>query len=437
MIKVRPTYSEIVELDRDSKVQRGLQMWRAAKEDSLGCFISVSSAPPRPDSGPLSGLVFGVKDNIDVQGFTTTLGSLLGDPLPQAESADVVRSVADLGAVCLGKQNLGELATDAYTMNPHFGTTLNPWDTGRIVGGSSGGSAAAIAAGIVDFAFGSDSGGSVRIPASMCGIAAFRPSQSPRWQKGLVGGAWSIDSIGLMGTTLSDLHWLVRQARLVPAGSSGLDEPVRIGVVIDGSMGAVRSDVADVVEDAVSQLKENRRLQIETLRLGGLELSVFVAAVIAYVDLGAQHAGSIRSRPQDYGEPARHIFRLGNLFSGADYVTAGRMRQLIIDRYREATDGLDLVVTPTLPVTAPLIGEDPIVPGDDNRLGLFSVIRFTALANLTGVPSASIPIGLSDEGLPVGLQVMGRRHADMRMLAAAEIVEETVGQHLQPPSYTG
>lgn len=436
MIKARPTYSEIVELDRDSKVQRGLQMWRAAKEDSLGCFISVSSAPPQPDSGPLSGLVFGVKDNIDVEGFTTTLGSLLGDPLPQAESAEVVGSVADLGAVCLGKQNLGELATDAYTMNPHFGTTLNPWDTGRIVGGSSGGSAAAIAAGIVDFAFGSDSGGSVRIPASMCGIAAFRPSQSPRWQRGLVGGAWSIDSIGLMGTTLSDLHWLVRQARLVPAGSSGSDEPVRIGVVIDGSMGAVRSDVADVVEVAVSQLKENPRLQIETLRLGGLELSVFVAAVIAYVDLGAQHAGSIRSRPQDYGEPARHIFRLGNLFSGADYVTAGRMRQLIIDRYREATEGLDLVVTPTLPVTAPLIGEDPIVPGDDNRLGLFSVIRFTALANLTGVPSASIPIGLSEEGLPVGLQVMGRRHADMRMLAAAEIVEETVGQHLQPPSYS-
>ena len=365
------------------------------------------------------------------------MGSLFGDPLPQAESAEVVRSVADLGAVCLGKQNLGELATDAYTMNPHFGTTLNPWDTRRIAGGSSGGSAAAIAAGIVDFAFGSDSGGSVRIPASMCGIAAFRPSQSSRWQKGLVGGAWSIDSIGLMGPTLSDLHWLVRQAHLVPSFSSGLNEPLRIGVVVDGSMGAVRSDVADVVEAAVSRLKSNPGLQIEKLRLGGLELGVFVAAVIAYVDLGAQHASTIRSRPQDYGEPARHIFRLGNLFSGTDYVTAGRMRQLIIDRYLEAAGMFDLVVTPTLPVTAPLIGEDPLIPGDDNRLGLFSLIRFTALANLTGIPSASIPIGLSEDGLPVGLQVMGHRHGDMRMLAVAETVEETVGQHLQPPSYTG
>ena len=433
----RPTYSGVVELDQDSKVLRCRQMWKAAKDDALSCFISLINNPPEPRPGPLSGLVFGVKDNIDVEGFTTTLGSLFGEPLPQAESAEVVRSVADLGAVCLGKQNLGELATDAYTMNPHFGTTLNPWDTRRSVGGSSGGSAAAIAAGIVDLAFGSDSGGSVRIPASICGIAAFRPSQSSRWQKGLVGGAWSIDSIGLMGPTLSDLHWLVRQAHLVPSSSSRLSEPLRIGVVMDGSMGAVRSDVADVFEVAVHRLKNNPRLRIEKLCLGGLELSVFVAAVIAYVDLGAQHARTIRSRPQDYGLPARHIFRLGNLFSGADYVTAGRMRQLIVDRYLEAASTFDLVVTPTLPVTAPLIGEDPVIPGDDNRLGLFSLIRFTALANLTGIPSASIPIGLSDNGLPVGLQVMGHRHGDMRMLAAAEIIEETVGQHLQPPAYTG
>ena len=437
MISVRPTYSEIVALDQDSQVQRSRQMWKSAERDSLCCFISVIDSPPEPGGGPLSGLVFGVKDNIDVEGFITTLGSLLGDPLPQAESAEVVRSVEDLGAVCLGKQNLGELATDAYTMNPHFGTTLNPWDTKRIVGGSSGGSAAAIAAGIVDFAFGSDSGGSVRIPASMCGIAAFRPSQSARWQKGLVGGAWSIDSIGLMGTTLSDLHWLVRQAHLLPLSSSGSSEPLRVGVVMDGSMGAVRSDVADVFDVAVRRLKEDPRLRIEKLQLGGLELGVLVAAVIAYVDLGAQHADTIRSQPQKYGAPARHIFRIGNLFSGTDYVTAGRMRQLIIDRYLEAASGFDLVVTPTLPVTAPVIGEDPVVPGDDSQLGLFSLIRFTALANLTGVPSASIPIGLSDDGLPVGLQVMGHRHRDMMMLAAAEIIEEAVGQHLLPPIYTG
>ena len=437
MTRVRPTYSDVVALDQDSKVQRIRRMWTSARQDSLCCFISVVDSPPDPGQGALSGLVFGVKDNIDVEGSVTTLGSLVGDPLPQAESAEVVRSVADLGAVFLGKQNLGELATDAYTINPHFGTTLNPWDTRRIVGGSSGGSAAAIAAGIVDFAFGSDSGGSVRIPASMCGIAAFRPSQSARWQKGLVGGAWSIDSIGLMGSTLFDLHWLVRQARLVPPSSAGSSEPLRVGVVMDDSMGAVRSDVADVFAIAVRRLQKDPRLRIEKLRLGGLELGVLVAAVIAYVDLGAQHADSIRSRPQDYGAPARHIFRLGNLFSGTDYVTAGRMRRLIIDRYLAAAGGFDLVVTPTLPVTAPVIGEDPVIPGDDNELGLFSLIRFTALANLTGVPSASIPIGLSDDGLPVGLQVMGHRHGDMRMLAAAEIIEETVGQHLQPPSYAG
>jgi aspartyl-tRNA(Asn)/glutamyl-tRNA(Gln) amidotransferase subunit A len=431
------SFDQTVELDRDSKSQRIDRRWEAARDDSLNCFISISEAAPPLPEGPLTGLVFGVKDNIDVEGFPTTLGSLLGDPNPQTGSADVVRTVQELGATCIGKQNLGELATDAYTINPHYGTTLNPWDTTRMVGGSSGGSAAAVAAGLVDFAFGSDSAGSVRIPASMCGIAAFRPSHSMRWQQGLVGGAWSIDSIGLMGPSLGDLHWLVRQADFVPALPSASSEPVRVGVVTDDSMGAVHSDVADVFGPAVDRLKEDPRLRIEEIRLDGLELGPFVAAVIAYVDLGAQHAASIRRQPQDYGEPARHIFRLGNLFSGNDYVTAGRMRQLIVDRYREATEGVELVVTPTLPVTASLIGDDPVVPGDDTQLALFCVIRFTALANLAGIPSASIPIGLSAAGLPVGLQVMGRRHEDARMLAAGDLIEEIAGQHLQPPGWVG
>jgi aspartyl-tRNA(Asn)/glutamyl-tRNA(Gln) amidotransferase subunit A len=393
-----------------------------AAEVPTNAFIDVVRSPVEPRTGPLNGLTFAVKDNIHVAGVPTTCGSSFAGREPADSDAAVVAALRGAGATYVGKTNLGEFAVTQRS--PHFGEVLNPWDLERGAGGSSGGAAAAVASGQVDLALGTDSAGSVRIPASMCGVVGFRPSNGSLSLAGLVGPAWTVDGAGVIAGNVADVQraMAVLDWAVLPRLDDGRRR--KVGVLTDDSMGGVDPEVGAVYRAALERL-ESSDLELSSISLGGLDLAPLAAAVIAYVDVASHHRETIRTRWRDYGAESRQLIRLGHLFSGVEYVCAQRARQDFLERYQSMTEGLDAVITPTLPMVAAPSGADPSVPGEDDEIGLFALIRFTALANVIAAPAISLPVGLTSDGLPVGAQLMAAPYHDEDLLAIAQSAERS------------
>jgi aspartyl-tRNA(Asn)/glutamyl-tRNA(Gln) amidotransferase subunit A len=395
----------------------------ASAEDSTNAFITLRRPSERPLSavGPLTGQVVAVKDNIHVSGMPTSSGSRLGPARPADASARVVTALERHGAYVSGKLNMGELALDALSDNPHFGRVRNPWAPDRSPGGSSGGCGAAIAAGLADIAIGSDSAGSVRIPAAMCGVVGYRPSPGVVSLDGLVAPAWSIDSIGLLTRTVDDLCRVASSA----LGVTAHETPTRTTGVIDDSLGGIDSEVRQVFVAAVNRLSP-AVLSLSHVSAESLTLAPAVAAIIAYSEVATQLADEVKQRPQDIGVPPRDLLRLGLLFSASDYLNARRMCAVLLSRFLQALGEADVMITPTLPVVAPRFGDPVTVSDSPSSLDLFTLIQFTAIANVAGLPAISVPVGLTASGLPVGLQVLGRPGADSHVLACARAIEATL-----------
>lgn len=390
--------------------------------DLCNAFISVGDPEPAElGSGPLAGAAMAVKDNIDARGFVTTCGSGFYGEAPALHDARVVRELKAAGARCVGKTNLGEFALDAETDNPHFGRTLNPLDHERIAGGSSGGSGAAVASGQVALALGTDSGGSVRIPAAACGVVGYKPSVGALALDGVHGPAWTLDTIGLLARTVGVVRTAMSTLSACVHPTQG-QRRTTIGFVSDASLGHCQPQVWDVYEQTVERLRDTG-VALQPLSIPGLDLAPYVCAVTAYVEIAEQHAALLARRGDDYGDAVLPLLRLGALLRGTDYIAAQRIRSRISAGYRAASESVDLVLTPTLPVTAPRPGVAPVIPGEDSGLALFALIRFTCLANLLGLPAATIPAGCADDGLPVGVQLIGGPHRDLDLLETAEQIE--------------
>jgi aspartyl-tRNA(Asn)/glutamyl-tRNA(Gln) amidotransferase subunit A len=396
----------------------------ASAKDSTNSFITLRPPPQRPLSaaGPLTGYVMAVKDNIQVSGIPTTSGGRLASGHPADASARIVTTLESSGAYVSGTLNMGELALEALSDNPHFGRVNNPWAPDRSPGGSSGGSGAVIAAGLADIALGSDSAGSVRIPAAMCGVVGYRPTPGVVSMDGLIAPAWSIDSIGLLTRTVDDLCYVASTALGVTADRG----PIRAGVVVDDSLGKIDPEVNDVFAAALNRLSPTV-LPLSQVTANRLTLAPAVAAIIAYSEVASQLAHEVVHRPQDIGVPPRDLLRLGLLFSAHDYLNARRMCAALLSRFLEALGDADVMITPTLPIAAPRFGDPVTVSNSSSLLDLFTVIQFTAIANVAGLPAVSVPVGLTASGLPVGLQVLGRPGADSDVLACARAIESTLG----------
>jgi aspartyl-tRNA(Asn)/glutamyl-tRNA(Gln) amidotransferase subunit A len=414
-------------VDTASALDRAAQAAAAARDTAVptNAFIRVAEAPDELSSGPLSGLTFAVKDNIRVAGEPTTCGSSFAGREPASADAAVVAALRGAGGAYVGKTNLGEFAI--VQSSPHFGEVLNPWDLERGAGGSSGGAAASVASGQVDLALGTDSAGSVRIPASMCGVVGFRPSNGSLSLEGLEGPAWTVDGAGVLARSVIDVQrtMAVLDWAVLPRREGGRRR--KVGILTDGSMGGVDPELDAVYRGALQRL-EGSDLELSQVSLGGLDLAPLVAAVIAYVDVASHHREWIRTRSREYGAEARQLVRLGHLFSGVDYVCAQRARRALLERYNSLTQGLDAVIMPTLPMVAAPAGADPSVPGEDDEIGLFALIRFTALANVIAAPAISLPVGLTPtDGLPVGAQLMAAPYHDEDLLAIALVAERAFG----------
>lgn len=387
--------------------------------------------------GPLHGIPVSLKDLFDMAGAATTAGGAFPSG-PAEEDSAVAERLTSSGAVLLGKTLLHEFAFGVTSVNPHFGAVRNPWAADRIAGGSSGGSAAAVAAGCGYGSIGSDTGGSIRIPAALCGVVGLKPTRGRVSLRGAVPLSWTLDHAGPIARTVRDAALLYaaiagydardpssRDAAYedtlagIEAGAAGL----RLGVWEEG-LAQADPAVAQRVRSAIATLGDaGARVSEVTLPRAG-ELLATQLTIIG-TDAYAFHRERFDREPERYGEDVRTRIARGRDVTGAGYAAARRARSEIRAAFDAVFASYDAIALPTTVVTAPpREGQDAVA----------TAARLTALTspfNLTGLPAISIPCGPSD-GLPVGLQLVGARWREARLLRVARAYESARGPHIWP-----
>lgn len=387
---------------------------------------------------PLQGVPISLKDLYDTKGIKTTAGSKIFEARVPNEDASVVKKLNDAGVVLVGKANMHEFAFGVTTMNPHYGTARNAWNPECISGGSSGGSASAIALSLGFGSLGSDTGGSIRIPASVCGIAGLKPTYGRSSLRGVVPLSWSLDHPGPMAQTVEDVALLLG----VIAGHDPQDPysrkmPVpRYTEALTGNIKGVRvgiprtyffDHVAPEVDSAV-------RVALKTLeRLGArmVEVDMPTAALqraiwthIASPEAYAFHEHYLEKQGDLYGSDVRGRIESGRLLLSVDYVRAQRARSIMKDECKAAFKSADVIVTPTLPIPPPRIDRLLQPWGSEPETAQASLTRFTRPFNLTGVPTISIPCGFTAENLPIGIQIAGKAFDESMVLRVAHAYEQ-------------
>jgi aspartyl-tRNA(Asn)/glutamyl-tRNA(Gln) amidotransferase subunit A len=373
----------------------------------------------RRDRGPLHGIPVSLKDNIYTEGVRTTAGSkILKDFIP-LHDAPIVTELKEAGAVIIGKTNMHEFAYGATTNNPHYGPARNPWDTSRIPGGSSGGSAAAVAAGLCYASIGTDTGGSIRIPSALCGIVGLKPTFGRANVYGTIPLSPKLDCIGPLARNVTDNALLLspiltRGANEPPFSAirkrTGKSQKFRLGVPREFFFDVVEEDVRLVFDEAMRAL---RRLG---MRLIDVSIPLFkdteeAGNQIAWPEATHYHqqAGWFPARSADYGDDVRERLEMGTKVPATKYLQALETREKFIQEFHLAmTDAkLDALVTLTVPIVAPLIGEETRrINGNDHSTRAL-LLRLNRPANLGGLPAITIPCGSTPNGLPVGLQLIG------------------------------
>ncbi len=372
--------------------------------------------------GPLEGVPVAIKDEFDVRGYRSTHGSAFLGAEPATHDTLVVARLREAGAVLFGKTNMHEFGAGPSGVNPHHGTARNPHDPARDTGGSSSGSAAAVAAGIVPLALGTDSGGSLRVPASLCGIASIKPSFGRVPTTGASLRAWSLEHFGPLGATVADvaagLSVLTGESFALPAdgGIAGL----RLGVC-DAWWSLASEHVARAAKQSLADLVA-LGARVVPVSLPHLELAPTVIAATFGVE-GAASLERELARGVKLGPSARLAFELGRGMSAVSFVRSQRARTLIARDFDAALEGVDALVTPTTAVTAQRYSAAALGAGELDEAAIERLVCFTQPLNLTGHPAASVPCGHDPEGMPIGFQVITARGRDLLALSIAAEVE--------------
>jgi aspartyl-tRNA(Asn)/glutamyl-tRNA(Gln) amidotransferase subunit A len=400
--------------------------------------------------GPLHGIPISLKDNIWTLGVRTTAGSkFLSDFVPQ-EDATVVRRLMGAGAVLLGKTNLHEFAYGVTTNNAHYGPTRNPWDLARIPGGSSGGSAAALAAGLCFGSVGSDTGGSIRIPAALCGIVGLKPTFGRVSCHGVVPLARTFDVVGPLARTVADAALLLS----VIAGADPLDPTsdrtrvpdfaaslrgrkprVRLGWPQEYFWEMLDPEVRAIAERAVHSF-EKLGATIEEVSLPQIKDSEAPSTQIALAEARQFHEsqGWYPARAADYSEEVRKRLEMGVDVRATDYIAALDKMKIVGADFEAAFQSVDAIVAPTVPCPAPEIGQKTVRIGDSEEPVRGALVGMNRPANFTGLPAISVPCGFTISGLPVGLQLIGRAFDEADLLRIAHLYEQSHSWHTRHPS---
>jgi aspartyl-tRNA(Asn)/glutamyl-tRNA(Gln) amidotransferase subunit A len=422
-------------------------------EPKLNAFITVTAESARHAAraaeaaimaghhlGPLHGIPVAVKDLYATRGVATTYGSpLFADWVPDFDAAAVER-LKRAGAVLLGKTNLHELAYGSTSANAHYGPVHNPWCEGHHPGGSSGGSSAAVAAGMAYAAMGSDTGASIRQPAACVGIVGIKPTFGRVSKYGALPLSWSQDHAGPLTRSVRDAALMMQLLaghdprdpttveRPVPDFAAGLDEAIegrRIGVARAFFFEHCEPEVTAAVEAALAVF-EDLGARVEDIQLPDMAAAFTVGTITIAVEGAAYHAADLRARPEAFSDELRAAFTLGGFYQAVDYVQAQRLRHQLMTETNRALAGFAAIVMPTSPVPAtPIAGSPP----EHAMLRPRNTMPF----NVLGLPAISVPCGFTADGLPIGLQIVGRAFDEVGILRIAHAYEQATEWHERRP----
>jgi len=378
-------------------------------------------------SGPrskLHGLPVSLKDNFKTAGIRTTAGSLiLRDSVP-ARDSEVARRLKEAGAVLLGKTNMHEFAYGITSENPHYGDVRNPWNFTRISGGSSGGSAASIAAGIGFGSVGTDTGGSIRVPSSFCGVVGLKPTFDLVSVDGTIPLAKSFDHAGPIGRTVGDVRAMLNV--IVESHSQKSDEgkTFRIGWPGNYYFDFLDDEVKLVLEQAAKCFKL-LGVEVQEVKLPSLQEAMDIATQMSMAESTAWHEarGYYPQRASMYGEDVRGRLAMGRGMSAVDYLRGVEMKEKLTADFGRAFASVDAILVPATPVGAPEIGRTEIAIAGKTETLRTAIMRLNRPTNFTGHPSMTVPCGFTREGLPVGLQLIGAWWNEAKLLAIAEMYE--------------
>lgn len=428
-------------------------------QDKLNAFISVLPEQALADAkkadeeiargryrGPLHGVPVSIKDMFETAGVRTTGGSkILADWVPETDAALVKRLRAN-GAIILGKTNLDEFGHGGTSTLSHFGPVHNPWDLERIAGGSSGGSAAAVASGIGSLSYGTETGSSVRRPAAYCGIAGFKPTFGIISRHGSFRGAWSQDHIGLFARSVKDIAlgldavagFDVRDPASVhqenPLYASRLEakaRALRVGVLrrfLEGADPAVHHSFDDAIK-----VLAGLGSRIVDLDIPEISFAAMTSMMTSAAESAANNLRWLRARFHDYVPSVGRHLAAGLAITASEYLTAQRARHRIREALQANFKKVDIIASPTTRRVAPFLSEGLKGNGDDTRHASYNQSNLLRLPSMLGLPGCSLPCGINPEGLPIGLQLVGCWFADQTVLNAAFAYQSATDWHARRP----
>jgi aspartyl-tRNA(Asn)/glutamyl-tRNA(Gln) amidotransferase subunit A len=387
------------------------------------------------DRGPLHGIPIAHKDAILTRGVRTTTGTkIFFDHVPD-EDAEIVTALDRAGTVSVGKTNLHELCHGITSDNPHFGPVCNPWDTSRIPGGSSGGSAAAVGAGVVPMATGTDTGGSIRIPASYCGAVGLKPTFGLLSCRGMTPLGFTLDHVGPITRTVRDaaasFYGMRGREGMIPREVSS-PAGLRIGVpehfFFDSLAPEVRAAVRKAVQTIAAlgtEAAEIRLPDVDALNTSGRMIQLAEASTVWK---------KYQHRREDFGADVFALLQQGLLLPATDYLEAQRVRKVLAREFSRVWERVDCLVMPTTPVTAAKRGEMTVEIGDAREDVRLASTRLTRPFNVLGWPALSLPCGFSEAGLPVGVQLVAAPHREDVVLQVGAALEDALGLTARHPA---
>ena len=393
----------------------------------------------------LLGIPIAVKDLIDTAGMRTTAGSkFFTENVPDTD-AFVVEKLKQAGAWILGKTNTHEIALGVTGINPHFGTARNPWDPERISGGSSSGSAVAVAAGMAPAALGTDTGGSIRIPAALCGVVGFKPTFGRVSLRGILPLSWNLDHAGPITACVRDAALMLQVISIydsVDPGSIKMLTGDYLGHLVDDLEGRkIALAVGDYINEAdaevlqavqaAAQIFESMKCRVTEVDMGWLHDAAIANRTIMRADAAAVHNGRLKDHPDWFSTDVRQRLEDGARTSSTEYALARRAQAEVRKRFENFFEMYDLLILPTTPVTAPPI------EGTDSLEQAAVLNRFTSPFNLAGLPALTVPCGFTQSGLPIGLQIVARAWGDAKTLNAGYAFEQATEWHTRRPAISG
>lgn len=396
----------------------------------------------KQSTNALRGIPIAVKDLFDTAGIRTTIGSkFFAEHIPETD-AFVIEKLKEAGALIIGKTNTHEIALGITGNNPHYGTARNPWDTTRIPGGSSSGSAIAVATGMALGALGTDTGGSIRIPASLCGVVGFKPTYGRVSTRGVFPLSWNLDHVGPLVSGVRDAALMMQVIGVYdpedPASIKMLEgnyllhlensvQGRKIALGVGEFIETSDSEVLDAIHEAAKVFAEQLGCRVQEVDVSWLREAALANKTMTQSDGAAVHRDLLKEHPDWFGEDIRRRLEEGAGTTSTEYILARRTQAEVRKRFEHFFEAHDFLILPTTPIPAPTIeGHDAV-----EQAGRLT--RFTAPFNLAGLPALSVPCGFTKEELPIGLQIVSRAWADAKVLNAGYAFEQATEWHKQKP----